>query len=74
MVLPETKKCLAGCDEGFFQVLPLVAEGLTNAEIAERLYIGAGTVKTHVARLLTKFDARDRVQLVIHAYRSGLAA
>ncbi|KAF5991309.1 response regulator transcription factor [Streptomyces sp. RLB3-17] len=54
------------------EVLLLVAEGLTNAEIAERLYIGAGTVKTHVARLLTKLDARDRVQLVIHAYRSGL--
>ncbi|WP_333735896.1 response regulator transcription factor [Streptomyces sp. IBSBF 2806] len=54
------------------EVLRLVAEGLTNAEIAERLYIGAGTVKTHVARLLTKLDARDRVQLVIYAYRSGL--
>ena len=54
------------------KVLLLVAEGLTNAEIAERLYIGAGMVKTHVARLLTKLDARDRVQLVIHAYRSGL--
>lgn len=54
------------------EVLLLVAEGLTNAEIAERLYIGAGTVKTHVARLLAKLDARDRVQLVIHAYRSGL--
>ena len=54
------------------EVLLLVAEGLTNAEIAERLSIGAGTVKTHVARLLTKLDTRDRVQLVIHAYRSGL--
>ncbi|WP_446751012.1 response regulator transcription factor [Streptomyces sp. CLV115] len=39
----------------------------------DRLYIGAGTVKTHVARLLAKLGARDRVQLVIHAYRSGLA-
>ncbi|MET9912866.1 response regulator transcription factor [Streptomyces sp. NPDC006476] len=56
------------------EVLLLVAEGLTNAEIAERLYIGTGTVKTHVARLLTKLDARDRVQLVIHAYRSGLTS
>ncbi|MFJ5842297.1 helix-turn-helix transcriptional regulator [Streptomyces shenzhenensis] len=54
------------------EVLLLVAEGLTNAEIAERLYISAGTVKTHVAPLLTRLDARDRVQLVIHAYRSNV--
>ncbi|MEU0820372.1 response regulator transcription factor [Streptomyces mirabilis] len=54
------------------EVLLLIAEGLSNAEIADRLYIGAGTVKTHVARLLAKLDARDRVHLVIHAYRTGL--
>jgi len=50
-----------------------VAEGLTNAEIGARLYITAGTAKTHVARLLHKLGARDRVQLVIIAFRSGLA-
>ena len=52
------------------EVLALVAEGLTNAEIAARLHIGAGTAKTHVGHLLTKLDARDRVQLVILAHRS----
>ncbi|TDU84457.1 LuxR family two component transcriptional regulator [Kribbella voronezhensis] len=54
------------------EVLLLVAEGLANAEIARRLHIEPGTVKTHVAHLLTKLDARDRVQLVILAFRSGL--
>ena len=55
------------------QVLRLVAEGLTNAEIGERLFITTGTAKVHVARLLYKLDARDRVQLVIIAHRTGLA-
>ncbi len=55
------------------QVLDLVAQGLTNAEIGARLYITAGTAKTHVARLLTKLAARDRVHLVILAFRAGLA-
>jgi DNA-binding NarL/FixJ family response regulator len=50
------------------EVLDLVAEGLTNHEIAERLHIGIGTAKTHVARLLAKLEARDRVQLVIRAH------
>jgi DNA-binding NarL/FixJ family response regulator len=53
------------------EVLALVAEGLSNAEIAQRLHIGPGTAKTHVAHLLTKLNARDRVQLVIIAHRSS---
>jgi DNA-binding NarL/FixJ family response regulator len=56
------------------EVLRLVATGLSNAEIAERLFISPATAKTHVAHLLTKLDARDRVQLVIIAYQSGLAS
>jgi DNA-binding NarL/FixJ family response regulator len=54
------------------QVLSLVAEGLSNSEIGARLHITAGTVKTHVAHLLTKLDARDRIQLVILAHRASL--
>ncbi|MCU7729684.1 response regulator transcription factor [Actinoplanes sp. KI2] len=54
------------------QVLGLVADGLTNAEIGERLFITPGTAKVHVARLLYKLGARDRVQLVIIAHRAGL--
>jgi DNA-binding NarL/FixJ family response regulator len=56
------------------EVLRLVAAGLSNAEIAQQLCISPATAKTHVAHLLTKLDARDRVQLVIIAYQSGLAA
>jgi DNA-binding NarL/FixJ family response regulator len=54
------------------EVLRLVAAGLSNAEIAHRLRISPATAKTHVAHLLTKLDARDRVQLVIIAYQAGL--
>jgi DNA-binding NarL/FixJ family response regulator len=56
------------------EVLRLVATGMSNAEIASRLCISPATAKTHVAHLLTKLDARDRVQLVIIAYQAGLAA
>ncbi|GAA5045417.1 DNA-binding NarL/FixJ family response regulator [Thermocatellispora tengchongensis] len=52
-------------------VLRLMAQGLTNSEIAERLYITVGTVKTHIGNLLTKLNARDRTQAVIAAYESG---
>ena len=54
------------------EVLTMVARGLSNAEIAEGLTISPATAKTHVAHLLTKLDARDRIQLVIMAYQSGL--
>ncbi len=53
------------------EVLRCVARGLSNAEIAAELHISLPTVKTHVARLLAKVRARDRVQLVVEAYRSG---
>jgi DNA-binding NarL/FixJ family response regulator len=54
------------------EVLSMVARGLSNGEIAEQLTISPATAKTHVAHLLTKLDARDRIQLVIIAYQSGL--
>jgi DNA-binding NarL/FixJ family response regulator len=54
------------------EVLKMVARGMSNAEIAEHLTISPATAKTHVAHLLTKLDSRDRIQLVIIAYQSGL--
>ena len=56
------------------EVLTMVARGMSNAEIAEELTISPATAKTHVAHLLTKLDARDRIQLVIIAYQSGMVS
>jgi DNA-binding NarL/FixJ family response regulator len=55
------------------EVLCLVARGLSNAELAQTLRVSLPTAKTHVSRILTKLDARDRTQLVILAYQSGIA-
>ena len=54
------------------EVLRLVAKGMSNAEIADQLYLGEATIKTHVGRMLMKLSLRDRVQAVVLAYESGL--
>jgi DNA-binding NarL/FixJ family response regulator len=55
------------------EVLALIAEGLTNSEIAERLVVSAATVKSHVNHIFAKIGARDRAQAVVYAYANGLA-
>jgi DNA-binding NarL/FixJ family response regulator len=71
---PAARPELRELTEREVEVLTLVAQGLSNSEIAGQLCISPATAKTHVGHLLTKLDCRDRVQLVILAYRAGLAA
>ncbi|MEU4533447.1 response regulator transcription factor [Streptosporangium sp. NPDC023825] len=54
------------------EVLTLIACGMSNAEIADHLFLSEGTVKTHVSRVLTKLELRDRVQAVVYAYETGV--
>jgi len=63
---------LSACTEREREVLALVAHGLSNDEIGERLYVSPLTVKTHINRAMTKLGVRDRAQLVVIAYQSGL--
>ncbi|MFD7081087.1 response regulator [Streptomyces sp. NPDC059918] len=68
---PERVTAITGREQ---EVLTLVGRGRSNGEIAQDLFITVATTKSHVARLLTKLDARDRVHLVIKAYEMGLVA
>jgi DNA-binding NarL/FixJ family response regulator len=70
--VPPAGHTLDGLTDRELEVLALVARGLSNAEIAQHLYVSPATAKTHVARLLMKLDARDRAQLIVVAYESGL--
>jgi DNA-binding NarL/FixJ family response regulator len=65
---------LSGITDREREVLTLIARGLCNSEIEHHLHLSRGTVKTHIGRLLAKLDARDRAQLVIAGYETGLVA
>ena len=69
---PADDRALAALTEREREVMALVAAGLSNDEIAARLYLSPLTAKTHVSRIMTKLNARDRAQLVVMAYESGL--
>ncbi|MDO4821047.1 MAG: response regulator transcription factor [Rothia sp. (in: high G+C Gram-positive bacteria)] len=70
---PDDAFALAALTPREKETLELLAQGLTNAEIAEKLFLGAATVKTHVSNILAKTHSRDRVAAVIFAHRVGLA-
>jgi DNA-binding NarL/FixJ family response regulator len=69
---PKPHAGIAELTEREREVLLAVASGMSNAQIAETMFISHATAKTHVSRLLTKLDARDRAQLVMIAYESGV--
>jgi DNA-binding NarL/FixJ family response regulator len=71
---PSESPALADLTPREREVLSLLARGLSNPEICQRLVISEATAKTHVARILQKLDLRDRVQAVIYAYESGFVA
>jgi DNA-binding NarL/FixJ family response regulator len=69
---PENRTVLDRLTGRESEVLRLIATGMSNAEIAAALFLGEGTIKTHVSHLLAKLDLRDRVQAVVFAYQNGL--
>jgi DNA-binding NarL/FixJ family response regulator len=69
---PRDASCLDALTEREREVLVLMAQGLSNTEIARKLFLSEATVKTHVGRVLSKLELRDRVQAVVLAYETGL--
>ena len=76
--MPPAMRAIAGVDDSKAltarerEVVTLIASGLSNEEISRKIYVSPSTVKTHAARAMTKLGARDRAQLVVFAYQTGL--
>ncbi len=69
-----TEEAIGDLSEREVEVLQLMAQGMSNQEIAKELFLSSTTVKTHVSHILTKLGVRDRVQAVVEAYDSGIVA